>query len=84
MSLGNPYWVSKVANPRPCNSPKVKTTNGRHFVVFLKKVFSKATQTIDKKISGSTTDNWSLTKPSAARASVMLCAKVNAVTCNII
>ena len=29
LSFGNPYWVSKVANPRPWRSPKLKTTIGR-------------------------------------------------------
>ena len=47
-------WLSPIsfktdANPRPCRSPKLNTTNGLHLVVFLNRVFSTATQIIDKK-----------------------------------
>ena len=42
------------AKPRPCKSPKRKTTIGLHIEIFFKKIFSIATYEIDNAIIGST------------------------------
>jgi hypothetical protein len=79
--LGKPISLRALAKPIPCTRPKINTMAIRQAFNSFNKIFSIATNMMDKAINGSTISAGSFIIPFMLKASVIVCATVNAVAC---
>src|SRR3954464_13465668 len=79
---GRPTSFKALAKPTPCTSPKKNTISTRQGLSSLSTIFSTATNTIDKEITGSMIWGGAMIMLRILNASVMEWATVNAEACH--